>query len=88
MTKLIWDRQRSTSILEKEYWNDPKKGFDKSWHIEQANKKVQAEKEKQSLGTHVNHELEKIKLDSGPHSGKLICKTCNKFIKWLPKSAF
>lgn len=89
MTKLIWDRKPVKSLLDSDYWNNPKKGFDKAWHQQQENKKAQAENEKQSLGIHANHELERIQLNSGPHSGKLICKTCNnKFIKWLPKNAF
>lgn len=89
MTKLIWDRNPVRSILDSEYYTDPKKGFDKNWHIQQAHKKAQAEKERQSLGTHADHDLERIQLTSGPHAGKLICKTCNnKFIKWLSKSEF
>jgi len=89
MTKLIWDRGSVRSILDSDYYTDPKQGFDKHWHTQQAHKKSKAEKERQTLGTHANHELERIQLPSGPHSGKLICKTCNnKFIKWLPKSAF
>lgn len=42
-----------------------------------------------NLGTHENHDWQPVKLQSGPHYGKLICKTCNnKFIQWLPKDAF
>ena len=51
--------------------------------------KDQAEKEKQFLGIHAAHELDRVQSESGPHAGKLICKTCNnKFLKWLPKEAF
>ena len=89
MTKLVWNRQKPNSTLNSEYWTNPKEGFDKNWHEEQKHKKAQALKEKQFLGVHTDHDLEQIKLDSGPHHGKLICKTCgNKFLKWLPKEAF
>jgi hypothetical protein len=86
MTKLKWDRQIKTSTLDSEYWANPKTGFDKEWHQARGlkNKKV----DKESLGVHAEHELDIIKLESGPHAGKLTCKTCNKFIKWLPKEAF
>jgi len=88
MTKLIWDRRNQSSTLNSEYWTNPKTGFDKEWHEQQKSKNVKLEKEKQFLGIHADHELESIHLHSGPHSGKLICKTCNnKFLKWLPKEA-
>jgi len=87
--KLKWDRQNWVSVMNSDYWTNPKTGFDKAWHDERQHKKVQAEKEKQFLGIHVNHELDRIQSQSGPHAGKLICKTCNnKFLKWLPKEAF
>lgn len=39
------------------------------------------------LGTHEKHELDVILQASGPHAGKIICKTCNgKFVTWLPKA--
>jgi uncharacterized membrane protein YfhO len=88
MTKLNWERQQTSSILNSEYYTNPKTGFDKAWHLEQAQKKANVEKEKQFLGIHQTHNLDRIQLTSGPHSGKLICKTCNnKFLKWLPKEA-
>ena len=89
MTKLDWNRAGWHTQMNNEYWTNPKTGFDKDWHIQQAHKKAKAEKEKQFLGPHKDHELESIQISSGPHSGKLICKTCNnKFLKWLPKEAF
>ena len=89
MTKLDWNKETWKSTMNSEYWTNPKTGFDKAWHEQQKHKKVQVEKEKQFLGIHVDHELESIKATSGPHAGKLICKTCNnKFLKWLPKEAF
>lgn len=89
MTKLKWDRQKQTSTLNSEYWTDPKKGFDKQWHEQRTFNLNKHIKETQSLGIHANHELERIKLDSGPHFGKLVCKTCNdKFLKWLSKNSF
>ena len=88
MTKLDWNRSPRTSTMNSEYWTNPKTGFDKAWHEQQKHKQAKAEKEKQFLGIHLEHELEHIKISSGPHSGKLICKTCNnKFLKWLPKEA-
>ena len=82
MTNLNWNRKKQTSTLNSEYWADPKNGFDKSWH-------TQNNHLKQLLGTHSSHEWEAVKSQSGPHSGKLICKTCNnKFICWLPKNYF
>lgn len=84
MTKLKWNREPISSILDTDYYKDPKNGFDKSWHQHQKTLKKQL-----NLGIHENHEWQPIKLQSGPHYGKLICKTCNnKFIQWLPKDAF
>jgi hypothetical protein len=82
MTKLKWDRQNWSSKLNSEYWMNPKTGFDSSWHSQQQNlKKI--------LGIHETHKWEAIKMESGPHAGKLVCKTCNnKFVNWLPKNYF
>lgn len=89
MTKLNWERKPWVSSLDSDYWTNPKEGFDQAWHQTQKYKHTQLEKEKQLLGIHIDHNLEKIQLSSGPHHGKLICKTCNnKFIKWLPREAF
>jgi hypothetical protein len=89
MTKLKWDREPVRSTLNSDYWNDPKKGFDKDWHIKQQFKKEKNEKilnQKIELGIHKDHDLDIIPLTSGPHSSKLICITCNnKFIRWLSK---
>lgn len=35
MTKLKWNRQPISSILDTDYYKDPKNGFDKSWHRHQ-----------------------------------------------------
>ena len=86
MTKLKWDRKDWSSTLNSKYWNDPKTGFDKEWHQARGLKNKTIDKE--SLGVHADHEIDIIKLPSGPHAGKLTCKTCNKFIKWLAKEAF
>ncbi len=89
MTKLLWNRQPWTSSLNSEYWANPKTGFDRAWHDEFIRKQEQSEKEKQFLGIHASHELERVQSQSGPHAGKLVCKTCkNKFLKWLPREAF
>ena len=89
MTKLVWNRQNWTSTMNSEYWTNPKEGFDKNWHEQQKHKQEQSDKEKQFLGIHINHKLDRVQLQSGPHAGKLICITCkNKFLKWLSKEAF
>jgi hypothetical protein len=49
----------------------------KKSYLEVIVKKDQAEKEKQFLGIHATHELDRVQSESGPHAGKLICKTCN-----------
>ena len=92
MTKLKWDREPVRSVLDSEYWQDPKKGFDKGWHHNWA-KKLEAKnsrsKKEIDLGIHKDHQWQPVKCESGPHAGKLICITCNnKFIRWLPKDAF
>ena len=91
MTKLKWDRHPVQSVLNSEYWTDPKKGFDKGWHDRQAQKQQRKQRllnQNIDLGIHKDHELDIIKLDSGPHAGKLVCTTCNKFLRWLPKGIF
>jgi hypothetical protein len=88
MTKLKWNREPVRSSLNSEYWFDPKKGFDKGWHDRQAqkNEKIQRFLNREiKLGIHEKHDLDIVKLDSGPHAGKLVCNTCNKFIQWLSK---
>ena len=82
MTKLKWDRSPQTSIMNSEYWSNPKAGFDKEWH----QKKHTLNK---NLGIHVTHNWQPVKLESGPHVGKAVCNTCGgKFIMWLPKNYF
>lgn len=89
MTKLDWNRKNWSSSLNSDYWTDPRTGFDQEWHKQQKHKQAQLEKEKQFLGTHSSHQLDRIQTQSGPHAGKLICITCNnKFLKWLPREAF
>jgi hypothetical protein len=89
MTKLVWDRKQQTSILNSDYYTNPKTGFDKAWHDQQAQKKQRKDRllnQEIKLGIHTDHDLDIIKLDSGPHACKLVCITCNnKFIQWLPK---
>jgi hypothetical protein len=90
VTKLDYSKtnKSDTSFLNDPYWTNPKTGFDKAWHEQTKHKNARATKEKQFLGIHVDHELDRVLSESGPHAGKLICKTCNnKFLKWLPKEA-
>lgn len=35
---------------------------------------------------HADHDLDVILESTGPHAGKVICKTCNKFVTWIPKA--
>ena len=82
MSKINWNRQSQSSVLNKDFWADPKKGFDKEWHTKRAQIKT-------NLGIHQNHEIEYIKELTGPHAGKAVCKTCGgKFVSWLPKGSF
>jgi len=82
MTRLKWDREKQNSIMNSNYWVNPKEGFDKTWH----EKKKTLNK---NLGIHKDHKWEPVKLESGPHVGKAICNTCGgKFIMWLPKNYF
>lgn len=51
-----------------------------------AENKIQAIN-KLNLGKHEKHDLDVILEPSGPHKGKIICKTCNgKFVTWIPKA--
>ena len=91
MTKLDYNKtnKSDTSFLNDPYWTNPKTGFDKGWHDQQKAKNERKQRllnQKIDLGTHKDHTLDVIKLESGPHDSKLICVTCNnKFIRWLPK---
>lgn len=91
MSKFDYKRtnKSDTAFLNDPYWTKPKTGFDKSWH-HNWNQKLQSKENSLSkeinLGIHHSHNLDIIKLNSGPHYGKLICIDCNnKFIRWLSK---
>ena len=76
------NHSRYLGSLHNDYWNSPKQGFDKTWHS-------QKQKEKQfyqgiQQGKHGTHELDVV-LTEGIHAGKVVCKTCNKFVTWVPK---
>jgi hypothetical protein len=92
MTKLKWSRESVNSTLNSEYWSDPINGFDKGWHHNQETRRKGKNNrllKEIDLGIHKSHQWAAIKCESGPHSGKLICITCNnKFIRWLPKDSF
>lgn len=41
-----------------------------------------------NLGIHESHDWQPLKGPFGPHSGKIICKSCNdKWVAWLPKGS-
>ena len=82
MTKINWGRKPQTSVMNSDYWTNPKSGFDKEWH-------KQRQSLNKNLGIHKDHDWSPIKLESGPHGGKAVCNTCSgKFIMWLPKNYF
>jgi hypothetical protein len=82
MTKLNWNRPTQSSVLNSEYYTNPKKGFDSAWHTQKSKLNI-------GLGIHLQHDWQAIKSNSGPHEGKAVCITCgNKFIMWLPKGYF
>jgi adenine specific DNA methylase Mod len=92
MTKLDYSKtnKSDTAFLNDPYWTNPKTGFDKAWHIAKAQQKTKLESQvknlKKILNTHVDHDWQPVKNEKGPHSGKIICNTCNgKFVNWLPK---
>lgn len=35
---------------------------------------------------HATHELDVIKNTHSMHGDKIVCKTCNKFVAWIPKA--
>ena len=84
MANLNWNRQRNGSILNSDYYKNPKTGFDKEWHEQRA-------KVRQQLGIHKEHDWEIINEPTGPHAGKVVCNSCkNKkgksmFVIWIPK---
>ena len=80
MTKIDWSRHRLVSKLDRNYYNNPKSGFDSKWHKKRdPNRQI-------NLGIHENHNWQPIRLSIGPHAGKVICNDCGgKFVTWLPK---
>ena len=76
------NHSRSMSNMNNEYWTKPSQGFDQAWH----NKKQKQEDFYNKLisGKHGTHELDVILTPEGPHAGKIVCKTCNKFVTWVP----
>lgn len=77
MAKIDWNRPDYVSRMDRDYWTNPKNGFDKGWH----------EKRKEiKLGIHEDHEWYVVKLNNGTHAGKVLCQTCgDKFVTWVPK---
>jgi len=37
-------------------------------------------------GKHGNHSLDVELTPNTPHGGKIVCKTCNKHVAWIPKA--
>jgi len=84
MSKLNWSRHQVVSKMDRDYYNSPVTGFDNKWHT----KRKHILTKEINLGKHEKHNWQVIKLDSGPHTGKVICNDCNgKFVTWLPKGS-
>ncbi len=47
MAKLNWQKlyKQGTTEMVKDYWCNPKKGFDKQWHDQQANTKATTDRQ-------------------------------------------
>lgn len=74
-------------------WEKRKK-YNKIDHYAEAIERNQKEKplfkapRELKLGIHQDHNWQIINEPTGPHRGKVICKTCGgKFVTWLPKGA-
>ena len=82
MAKINWNRHSVKSRLERDHWKDPKFGFDSKWHEKRRGSR------QINLGIHEEHDWEVVKMETGPHAAKVVCKTCkNKFVTWLPKGS-
>jgi len=46
MANINWNRHSYRSQLDRDYYNDPKSGFDKSWHDRNRKQKAQAQQAK------------------------------------------
>lgn len=85
MTKINWNRTNPSSRLDREYYTNPRTGFDKLWHQTQA----KANKSSRKKNPHDLHKKQNIKGPFGPHAGKQICLQCDgAFVTWLPKKYF
>ncbi len=80
------NHSRSLSKLNNDYWTNPSKGFDQTWHKskKQSNTKAKQFAESIAQGKHGSHKLDVV-LTEGTHAGKIVCNTCNKFVAWIPK---
>lgn len=63
-------------------WNRNNKVYDGIVHTNKKSKNKDID-----LGIHETHKLQ-VLIANKPHNGKLICKDCNKFIKWLSEYEF
>jgi hypothetical protein len=81
MKKICWDRHELKTKFDRDYWKEPKYGFDTKWHSKNIdNRQIK-------LGIHEKHDWQVVKMETGPHAAKIVCRTCkNKFVTWLPKS--
>jgi len=77
------NHSRNMTSMNNDYWTNSSQGFDKTWHSKQTKTKQFIENIKQ--GKHGTHELDVKFTDNSPHVGKVVCKTCNKFVTWIPK---
>jgi hypothetical protein len=90
MAKLNWSRQATTSVMGSTYYTDPKSGFDKEWHQQNA-KKSKPKKTKAKITKAKKHNtcpVVAVRCDTGPHYAKLCCRKHNKHIQWLSRDDF
>ena len=79
MAKLKWNRIAEKSLIRRHGHKIVQSEY---------TQKVQKNKNYINLGIHEKHNWQPLKGPFGPHSGKIICKTCNdKWIAWLPKGS-
>ena len=80
MSKLNWNKAEKRDLVKKRGYEiiETEREQKKRMQIEDPLKDI-------DLKEHKDHTITIEVGTFGPHTRKLICKTCNKLIKWLPK---
>jgi len=82
MAKIDWTKNNRNAKVD---WYAEAKEENNRWIKKPKSKKLPKNKEI-NLGIHEKHDWQVIKIDKGPHAGKIICNTCGgKWVTWLPK---